>query len=246
MNKKVPPIAMLHHVSDDPSHQSLKPYSISRNIFLQLLNYLQDKNYQTITFADIVAQSSILQTKQKKIILTFDDCPKHLFDFAIPELLKRKMTAVFYMPTAHIGKTNSWDEAEGRTQVELMNENDLKELSRLGMEVGAHSHHHIRLKGISEAELRFEVTECKKILESIIEKQVHSFAYPFGSVPKNHRSILSAAGYIFASSIYYPYENDLALRRFIYHDGDTKKTLEQKLSWQYKYYRFITDTMKSY
>lgn len=243
MSKKVPPIVMLHHVSDDPSYASLKPYSISRKIFLQLLNYLEEKNYQTIGFDDLFAGKS---SQQKKIILTFDDCPKHLFDFAIPELQKRKMKVSFYMPTAHIGGTNSWDAAEGRAEVELMNEADLKALSRLGMEVGAHAHHHIRLKGIEETALRFEVAECKKILESITGKQVCSFAYPFGSVPKNYRAILSAAGYSYASSIYYPFENDLALRRFIYHDGDTVKTLEQKLSFAYQCYRFLTDKIKKY
>ena len=243
MRKKIPSIVMLHHVSDDPSHASLKPYSISRKIFLQLLNYLEENKYETVGLDDLVAGYS---SEQKKIILTFDDCPKHLFDFAIPELQKRKMKASFYMPTAHIGGTNSWDTEEGRAKVELMNEAELKELSRLGMEVGAHSHHHIRLKGIEEAALRFEVRECKKILESITGKEVCSFAYPFGSVPKNYRAILAAAGYSYANSIYTPFENDLALRRFIYHDGDTVETLKQKLSFAYQCYRFLTDPLKRY
>ncbi len=243
MSKTVPPIVMLHHVSDDPSLSSLKPYSISRKIFLQLLNFLEENNYQTVGFDDLVAGN---KSVQKKIILTFDDCPKHLFDFAVPELQKRKMKAVFYMPTAHIGGSNSWDTEEGRAKVELMNEPDLKELSRLGMEVGAHSHHHIKLKEMNETTLQFEVTECKKILESITGKQVYSFAYPFGSVPKNYRPILSTAGYRYASSIYHPIANDLALRRFIYHDGDTVQTLQQKLSFTYQCYRFFTDPLKRY
>ena len=156
------------------------------------------------------------------------------------------MKASFYMPTAHIGGTNSWDTEEGRAKVELMNADELKELSRMGMEVGAHSNHHIHLKGIDETALWFEVSECKKILESITGKPVYSFAYPFGSVPKNYQAILSAAGYSYASSIYSPFENDLSLRRFIYHDGDTVQTLQQKLSFAYQCYRFFTDPLKRY
>ena len=243
MSKNLPPIVMLHHVSDDPAHASLKPYSISRKIFLQLLNYLDAQNYETVGFDDHIAGNT---SQQKKIMLSFDDCPKHLFDFAIPELQKRKMKASFYMPTAHIGGTNSWDAAEGRAEVELMNEGDLKSLSRLGMELGAHAHHHIPLKGIEETALQFEVTESKKILETIVDRPVHSFAYPYGSVPENYKAILSGAGYQFACSIYQPFENDLALRRFIYHDGDTNNTLDQKLSFAYKCYRFFTDPLKSY
>jgi len=241
MFRTLPPIAMLHHVSDDPLYESLKPYSISRKSFLQLLHYLEENNYEAVGFADAGNRNG-----QKKVILTFDDCPKHLFDFAIPELQKRKMKAVFYMPTAHLGQYNSWDADEGRTRVELMNEADLKELNRLGMEIGAHSHHHIRLKGINETKLRFEVTECKQILESILHKEVISFAYPFGSVPENYQQVLKTAGYSFAASIYAPFENNLSLRRFIYHDGDTSKSLQQKLSRPYKWYRAITDPLKSY
>lgn len=246
MNRKIPPVVMLHHVSDDPSHESLKPYSISHKSFLLLLDYLQEKQYNTVTFDDYVTGSSVLSSKQEKVILTFDDCPKHLFDFALPELLKRKMKAVFYMPTAHLGGYNDWDAAEGRTQVELMNEADLKELGKLGMEVGGHSHHHIRLKEVNELKLRFEIAECKRILESILEKKVCSFAYPFGSVPLRYKEILSSAGYSYASSIYHPFENEFALRRFIYHDDDTEKSLQQKLSLFYKWYRALTDPLKSY
>lgn len=239
----MPPIAMLHHVSDEPIHDTLKPYCISRKSFLQLINYLEENNYQTFGFDELRVGA---HNSQKKVILTFDDCPKHLFDFAIPELQKRKMTAVFYMPTAHIGGYNTWDKDEGRAQVELMNETDLKELSSIGMEIGAHSHHHIRLRGINETKLRFELTESKRVLESILSKEIISLAYPFGSVPANYQQMLSAAGYQYANSIYAPFEKKLSLRRFIYHDGDTVQTIKQKLSWQYKWYRFLTDPLKKY
>ncbi len=244
MNKKIPPVIMLHHVSDDPLHESLKPYSISHKSFLQLLDYLEEHQYHTICFDDIVKNKNA--AKQKTVILTFDDCPKHLFDFAIPELQKRKMKAVFYMPTAHLGGYNDWDAAEGRTRVDLMNEDDLKELNRLGMETGAHSHHHIHLKKVDEKTVEFEVKESKQLLELIIGKEVISFAYPFGSVPKNYKQILTAAGYRFAISIYTPFENDLSIRRFIYHDGDTTETLHKKLSFFYRCYRIVRDPFKMY
>ncbi|MFT3846487.1 MAG: polysaccharide deacetylase family protein [Lacibacter sp.] len=246
MIKKVPPVVMLHHVSDDPSHESLKPYSISHKSFLQLLDYLDIQQYQTVTFADLVHNRKLLPSKRKKVILTFDDCPKHLLDFALPELMKRKMRAVFYMPTAHLGGYNDWDAAEGRTRVELMNEADLKELCRMGMEVGAHAHHHIKLKEAEASIVRNEVITSKKILEAITGETVCSFAYPFGSVPAGYKQILSSAGYSYASSIFHPFENAFALRRFIYHDGDTNETLRKKLSLIYRCYRMVTDAFKSY
>lgn len=238
---------MLHHVSDSPGHESLGAFCIKRKTFLKFINYLNDHNYQTITFADIVAEKSILNSSSKKIIITFDDCPCHLFDFAIPEMLKRKMKASFYMPTAHMGQYNSWDFEEGRAKVELMNESDLKELDKLGMEIGGHSHHHIKLKEVkNQVKVKEEVTLCKKIIEEIIQKPVYSFAYPFASVPRNYRRILTVAGYHYGLSIYQPLENKLALRRFGYYDSDTERSLQQKLTTLYKWYRMITDPLKKY
>jgi hypothetical protein len=69
-------------------------------------------------------------------------------------------------------------------------------------------------------------------------------AYPFGSVPVNYKSQLKEAGFQYGLSIYQPWESRYALRRFIYHDGDTDKSLMQKLSFFYRCYRSITDPLK--
>lgn len=52
-------------------------------------------------------------TGNKNIIITFDDCPGPCGDFTIPELQKRNMKAVFYIPTAHIGGYYKWNVIDG-------------------------------------------------------------------------------------------------------------------------------------
>lgn len=235
---------MLHHVSDDPAYESLKPFCISRSSFVQLLDYLEANEYETVLFTDL--EKGGQSTGRRRVILSFDDCPKHLFDFAIPELVKRGMRGVFYMPVAHMGQYNSWDVEEGRAKVQLMDASDLLELQRLGMEIGGHSWHHIKLKDVTSEVLAAEVATCRKILEEILHQPLVSFAYPFGSVPAGGRAILSREGFEYGLSIYQPVEHQYALRRFIYHDGDTEGTLRKKLSWQYRWYRFFTDPLKKY
>ena len=177
--------------------------------------------------------------------MTFDDCSKSLFDFAIPELIKRDLSAVFYIPTSHIGSYNSWDMEIGKKQIEIMSESDLKELIKLKMEVGSHAHHHINLKNLDRTEVEKEVTISKKIIENITGTKVISFAYPFGIVPERYKQILTVADYLYASAIYHPFQNNLALRRFIYHNGDTKKTLSLKFSRLYHWYRSFRDPLHS-
>ena len=235
---------MLHHVSDDERHKSLKPYSISNDSFIRLLDYLVVNNFETLVFKDLLDRKSD-NFFQKQVILTFDDCPKHLWEFAIPELLRRKMRAVFYMPTAHLGGTNSWDLKEGRHQVDLMDEADLQNLNCLGMEIGSHAHEHVRLSDLhSEEKVLESIAKSKQIIESMISNKVISLAYPFGAVPKNYPSILRKAGFEFATAIYHSIGDKYALRRMIYHDGDTFQSLGKKLSIFYKIYRFCSDPFK--
>jgi peptidoglycan/xylan/chitin deacetylase (PgdA/CDA1 family) len=239
----LPPIAMLHHVSDDPAHESLKPYCIGRRSFTRLLDYLERHGYETVTFAGLENDRS---GTKKRVILSFDDCPLHLLDFAVPELCRRGMKGVFYMPAAHLGGYNSWDVEEGRARVELMNAGHLQQLEKLGMEIGGHSWRHIKLKDLPAGKAAEEVQQCRNILEGIVTGPLLSFAWPFGSVPADHKRILTDAGFRYGLSIYQPFENRQALRRFIYHDGDTEKTLAKKLSLVYKTYRLLTDPLKKY
>lgn len=241
LHHKLPPIVMLHHVGDSLIYNSLKPYAISHEPFLRLLNFLERKHILTTTFAEL-ARGQVGPKKQ--VILTFDDCSKSLLDFAVPELLRRKMKAVFYMPTAHLGLYNSWDVEEGRSRLELMDAADLLYLHSLGMEIGGHSHHHCHLDRISTEKVQEEISTCKNALEQILQNPILSFAYPYGAVPVNYQEILKDAGFQVGLGIYVPYQSTLCLRRFIYHDGDTHFTLGLKLSNAYRLYRSWSDRFK--
>lgn len=232
-----PPVIMLHHVTDDSALDALKPYSISRATFTRLLDVLEQDGYTTTVFSDADFR------KGKRVIITFDDCPKHLWDFAIPELQKRGMKAVFYMPTAYLGGGNDWDVQFGKPSVALMDEADIKKLSDMGMEVGSHSHHHVRLEDLSYEDVASNLQQSKEILEKITGNKILSIAYPFGSVPKHKERLLKEAGYEYGLSIYSPIENKYCIRRFIYHDGDDAARLKSKLSARYSMMRVIQDKL---
>ena len=151
------------------------------------------------------------------------------------------------MPTAYIDKYNAWDVKKGAERIPLMNENDLRDLVRGGMEVGSHSHTHVELRKVfGTKELTTELSLSKEILESITGQPVHSFAYPFGSVPVNYKQLLTDAGYTYGLSIYQPFETRLALRRFGFYEKDTDETLSRKLSGRYKWMRKVYDVVKKY
>ena len=232
-----PPTIMLHHIGDDQKYNDHKPYSITKRSFVLLLDYLEKNGITTKDFYSWTAQSSSIFSKQ--VMITIDDCYRHLLDFAIPELQRRSMKAIFYMPTAHIGGLNDWDILQGKTKVEIMNESELKDVASSGFEIGVHSHNHIALDSISKDEVVKELSMSKDILSGITSQPIVSMAWPFGRVPENYAQILKSVGLKFGMGIYHPKGDRYAIRRFIYHDQDNEKSLAQKMSLSYRIYRAI-------
>ncbi|MDQ0640925.1 peptidoglycan/xylan/chitin deacetylase (PgdA/CDA1 family) [Pedobacter sp. W3I1] len=233
------PIIMLHHINNLPG-PGLENWSISEEKFILLLNTIEKHGFTTTTFK--LLQAHNYQRRAKAIILSFDDCPGALFEFAIPELLKRNMKAVFSIPTAQIGGFNQWDVAEqGFASVTLMNAEQLQYLSSLGMEIASHGQQHLRANKISEQQFVEEITASKKTLEKLLNQKIQTLAYPYGEVPKNYKKLVSQAGYTFGLSIYQWRSNQFALRRIGIHASDTESSLSFKLSRSYQFMRTFFD-----
>jgi len=235
------PIIMLHHIGH-PAGTELNSWSISTQKFSLLLDLIEQKGFKTTTFEEI--SKGELENQAKKVILTFDDCPSSLFEFAIPELLKRKMKAVFSIPTAQIGGFNQWDVTEqGFARVTLMNAEEIQYLSSMGMEIASHGDHHLRASKIPEQQFAEEITASKQLLEKLLNKKIFTLAYPYGDVPTNHSQLLKDAGYTYGISIYEPKERNFALRRIGIHESDTSKSISFKLSQGYQLMRTFLDPL---
>ena len=230
------PIAMLHHVEDRKDWASLQPYCIERKTLVRLLDQIERSGKRGVSLSDALENPS-----RKNVVLTFDDGAQHLWDFAIPALLNRGMTASFFIPTHHIGKTNSWDVEEGRAEVQLMDKSAIRELHRAGMEIGGHSHHHIRLGEVEESRASQELRMSKEILDDLIQKETQSMAWPYGSVPENSKELLKKSGWISGLAIFSPDAHPARMRRFIIHDGDSARSMRLKCGPLYRAYRNVMD-----
>lgn len=86
----------------------------------------------------------------------------------------------------------------------MMSSAQVRVLGRAGMGIGAHTVTHPILTGLSDAELCHEVSEGRKILEHIVARPVHLFAYPNGKpgVDYDSRAVdaVRRAGYTAALS----------------------------------------------
>lgn len=67
----------------------------------------------------------------------------------------------------------------------MMTSNEVRSLRAAGMEIGAHTHSHPILSGLSEHEAESDVAKGKSVLEAILGEQVTSFAYPNGNTQRD-------------------------------------------------------------
>jgi len=81
----------------------------------------------------------------------------------------------------------------------MMNEHEVKELARAGMEIGGHTVNHPILTCEDEDEARREITEGKMFLEMLLNRKLRFFAYPNGQYSKDyneqHMKIVKEAGF---------------------------------------------------
>lgn len=76
---------------------------------------------------------------------------------------------------------------------------EIRRLASLpGVEIGAHSVHHLDLAAAGRTELFQEVFECRTSLERVGGRPVDLFAYPYGSVSQEAVGMAAAAGYLCA------------------------------------------------
>jgi peptidoglycan/xylan/chitin deacetylase (PgdA/CDA1 family) len=95
---------------------------------------------------------------------------------------------------------------------------ELRELASMpGVDIGAHSVHHLDLATVTREQLFQEVFECRSMLERAVERRVTGFAYPFGSLSPAAVGMARAAGYDYAvtceARVLRPYEQAHRLPR---------------------------------
>jgi len=66
---------------------------------------------------------------------------------------------------------------------------DLKELSKNGVEIGNHTYTHAHLRSLKKHEIELEINKNKKTLEAVTGRAVRAFAFPYG----NKKDATSAA-----------------------------------------------------
>jgi len=117
------------------------------------------------------------------IHLFFDDGNASDVAVALPELLRRKLRASFFVLGGKLGLPGYVD-AQG-----------VRELSRRGMAVGTHGMQHCDWRTLRDEELEAEIADSRRALQEITGRPVEIAACPFGSYDRRVLRVLRRAGF---------------------------------------------------
>ncbi|MEG3941724.1 sulfotransferase [Microcoleus sp. S36b_A3] len=174
--------------------------AVTPDFFEQQLQDLQEKGYYSASWENWQnAKRDKTPLPGKAVLMTFDGGYLDFFQYAWPLLKRYDFTATVFLVAESIGKTNSWEKAEGE-EVKLMGWPEIRQLRDAGIEFGSMSATYQPLTTLSPTEIVREGAKSRAILEQGLEKSVKCFAYPYGDVDKIVEHLIGATGYTFGVS----------------------------------------------
>ena len=153
-------------------------YVVRASDFRAQMQLLNRRGWRGVSVGSAVANFA-----QKTVAITFDDgCESDLL-FAAPALTEAGAGATFYITWDYLGKPGH------------LNQNQLRELSGLGFEIGCHSMTHAYLTELNDHDLRQEIAEPKTQLEQMLGQAVEHFSCPGGRYDQRVSNAAREAGY---------------------------------------------------
>lgn len=215
--KKGLPVLMYHHITTREKTHEQYPFTISPAQFERQLELFKKHGFATIGLDELYAAArNAAPLSPRPVVLTFDDGYLNNYTELFPLLKKHGAKAVIFLTVNEIGSNPDFLNWE---QVQQMQQSGL-------VSFGSHSLSHRRLRSLPDDEVRYELSESKKILETRLGRPVTSFCYPFGAFDERIRPLVFKAGYTFDFSTRkginkWPWNNRKTLYRAFPRGGET-------------------------
>jgi len=166
------------------------------------------------------------QKDSKEFLITFDDGFQELYTYAFPILKEFSFTAVVFVPTDYIGQPAGWIQRDmadisirllrqlrlTNRQVQhqmhqlvclsnhrLLSWSEISEMNEYGIDFQSHSCSHTFFSKLDQQQISRELKDSKATLESRLQNNVQSFAYPYGDYDHSYlRTALRETKYAMA------------------------------------------------
>lgn len=167
-------ILTYHSVDDSGS-----PISISEAAFRRHVSWLAEHGPRVVDVDELLR----LPPGQSAVALTFDDAFVNFGEIVWPLLRAHGLTATLYVPTGHVGATNTWGGAvqAGIPTMRIMGWDALGRLSEEGVVLGSHTRSHAHLTRLPAAAVKDELERSSLEMRDRLGVRPAGLAYPYGS-----------------------------------------------------------------
>lgn len=185
MPRLPPPLILAYHgVADVPAHKDPEGLFISPRQLRGQINRLRRWGYEFVTFGALAAHVA-----PGRVALTFDDGLVDNLEQLAPLLRDEAATATTFVTTGWIGQAHP-----SVPYTRLMTPDEIRELRRCGVEIGAHSVTHPDMTRLDFDTACREVRDSCGRLAEIVGAPVDTFAYPYGFADAGATRAVRAAG----------------------------------------------------
>lgn len=225
------PVLVYHSVGPDPV-DGIRRWNVSGARFREHLDLLVAEGYTTLTVADYARRlRDGAALPIRCALVTFDDGFADLVDHAVPELLATGVVATVYVSTAYVGGASRWL-GPGNAQA-MATWKQVAHLDAVGIEVGAHAHHHVALDEIGIGRARAEIVRSRDELRAHLDREIATFAYPFGYHDRHLKQVVESADFLGACAVKNtlsgPGDDRFAISRILVEDNPSAEELHRLL-----------------
>ena len=164
-----------------------KDLTVSPTDFEQMLQYLRDNGYRSVTTREL--WWSLDQTAglpQKPVMLTFDDGHDDAYSVVLPLLQKYGFTGVFFVTVNLVDRPG------------YLARDQVKALADAGMDVESHAMDHVSMMARTLADQQYQMCRARDFLSAWTGTDVRHFAYPSGDYNEASFTALQRCGYLSA------------------------------------------------
>ncbi|HYL70042.1 MAG TPA: polysaccharide deacetylase family protein [Candidatus Dormibacteraeota bacterium] len=166
--------------------------SVTPSEFHAQMDWLRQAGGHPLTFAQLLdALRGGHPLPPHPVLLTFDDGYDNFATVAAPILEHEGFVATAYVVSGFVGRPYYMSAAQ------------VRQVSAMGMVVGAHTVHHLRLTALPLPAAAAEIQASKAALEQLLGHPVRDFAYPYGSWDPTVASLVAQAGFSDATTLDY-------------------------------------------
>jgi peptidoglycan/xylan/chitin deacetylase (PgdA/CDA1 family) len=193
-------ILMYHNINPPPKEGRLPALYVKPRAFAAHMRLLRILGFHGLSMA--AAMPYLRGEKRGRVaVITFDDGYVDTLEQALPVLRAHGFSATCYVVSGEVGRYNAWDAEEINVREPLMDLRQLRVWQDAGMEIGAHSRSHPRLRTCGDAELEAEVAGSKRDLEELLGQPVTQFCYPYGDFDTRVVEAVRRAGFAAAVTV---------------------------------------------